>query len=155
MDSLSPAFRNAGFWTGLFLSGANETLLKAFATGAAYDDEFFVSHFSSFCFSLGPYEYANKILNSISFLQAGAFQEFYVGQEGQGKDSSGNFILPAYANPMHATPTLYGPLKTDITKACPADLPKSERDEKCKSILMHIHTMILQQYYNSAILDAH
>ena len=153
MDSLSPAFRNAGFWTGLFL--APETLLFG-ATGAAYDDEFFVSHFSSFCFSLGPYEYANnnKIINSISFLQAGAFQEFYVGPDPK-KDSTGNFILPAYANPMHATPTLYGPLKTDITKACPADLPKSERDEKCKSILMHIHTMILQQYYNSAILDAH
>ena len=47
---------------------------------------------------------------------------------------------------MHATPTMYGPLKTDITKACPADLPKSERDEKCKSILMRILT---------AILDAH
>ena len=142
MDSLSPAFRNAGFWTGLFL--APETLLFG-ATGAAYDDEFFVSHFSSFCFSLGPYEYANKIINSISFLQAGAFQEFYVGPDPK-KDSTGNFILPAYANPMHATPTMYGPLKTDITNACPADLPKSERDEKCKSIL------ILQL---TTILDAH
>jgi len=81
MDSLSPAFRNAGFWTGLFL--ADETLLKAFATGAAYDDEFFVSHFSSFCFSLGPYEYANKRFSILSrFCRLVLFKNSMLDQKG-------------------------------------------------------------------------
>ena len=56
-------------------------------------------------------------------------------------------------NPMHATPTTYGPLKTDITKACPADMPKSERDEKCKLSLIfdfdvYSHITILSQSYS-------
>jgi len=57
---------------------------------------------------------------------------------------------------MHATPTTYGPLKTDITKACPADMPKSERDEKCKLSLIFDFDVYshIKQYYNSAILDA-
>jgi len=44
MDSLSPAFRNAGFWTGLFLPD------DFAAFGPVYNDAFFVRHFQ-FLFS--------------------------------------------------------------------------------------------------------
>ena len=46
MDSLSPAFRNAGFWTGLFLPDEFAVI------GPLYDDAFFVRHFSSSFFAI-------------------------------------------------------------------------------------------------------
>jgi len=44
MDSLSPAFRNAGFWTGLVLTD------EFAAFGPVYDDAFFVRHFQFLLF---------------------------------------------------------------------------------------------------------
>mmetsp|Transcript_18103 Transcript_18103/g.43533 ORF Transcript_18103/g.43533 Transcript_18103/m.43533 type:complete len:834 (+) Transcript_18103:86-2587(+) len=61
---------------------------------------------------------------------AGAFQEFFQ-PNGTVRDEFGDIVLPPYANPLHASPMMYGPMKNDTEKACPEDMTTLERDEKC------------------------
>mmetsp|Transcript_28422 Transcript_28422/g.43404 ORF Transcript_28422/g.43404 Transcript_28422/m.43404 type:complete len:827 (+) Transcript_28422:159-2639(+) len=60
----------------------------------------------------------------------GAFQEFFQ-PNGTVRDEFGDIVLPPYANPLHASPMMYGPMKNDTKKACPQDMTTLERDEKC------------------------